>query len=688
MGPIVRRLGAFIGVGRRGSATSLLTDAEQIASAGSFECDLASGQVHCSTGLHRILASGPDREIKSETLLALVHPDDRAATQQALRRAAESGTPFSLELRIARFDGAFRTLRARGMTLEAAGSGRGKLIGTVQDVTEEVKARSTRDLLSCVIESSADAITTLAADGTITSWNRAAQRLYGYSVEEAVGSSPAVQEPPQRAGEHVELVRRAFAGESFDLDTERVRKDGSVIAVSLSVSPVRDAGGTVIAAASVARDLSARAAYELRLRHISDHDQLTGLLNRHRLDQEIRHELARAAREGDGGTLLVLDIDRFKAINDSHGHAVGDSVLAHVATLIRRRLRGSDVVGRLGGDELAVLLPGTGAIEARALAEELRETVEAARMNLGEQRLRITLSVGVAPFQGAEITADELLIHADLAVYAAKAGGDRVVVYSPEQGRIARSLAREPWSERIREALEEDSFVLHLQPIVELSSGTVSHGELLLRMQDRDGELIAPGAFLPTAERVGLIHQVDRWVVKRAIELIAAFPSHELPPVSVNLSGDTVVGDPQMLELIRRHLERTGADPSRLIFEITETTAIANMPDAITFTRALIEMGCSLALDDFGSGFASFKYLKHLPVRFVKLDGEFIQNLPRSTIDEHVVRTIVGLARSLGIKTVAEAVGDDETIELLRTHAVDFAQGFHLGVPEPLPSAV
>jgi EAL domain-containing protein (putative c-di-GMP-specific phosphodiesterase class I) len=248
-------------------------------------------------------------------------------------------------------------------------------------------------------------------------------------------------------------------------------------------------------------------------------------------------------------------------------------------------------------------------------------------------------------------------------------------------------MARQPWSDRIREALEQDSFVLHLQPIIDLSTGRVSHGELLLRMRDRHGRLIAPGAFLPTAERLGLIHQIDRWVVQHAIGIVASAGSRGLPPVGINLSGDTVVGDPQMLGLIERELTRTSVDPSRLIFEVTETTAIANMRDASFFARELTEMGCSLALDDFGTGFASFNYLKHLPVRFVKLDGEFIQNLPRSEIDEHMVRAIVGLAQGLGIKTVAEWVGDDETIRLLRASDVDYAQGFHLGRPAPLAAA-
>ena len=215
----------------------------------------------------------------------------------------------------------------------------------------------------------------------------------------------------------------------------------------------------------------------------------------------------------------------------------------------------------------------------------------------------------------------------------------------------------------------------------------VSHGELLLRMRGEHGSLIAPGAFLPAAERFGLIHAIDRWVVRQAVQLVSAAGDRPIPPVSINLSGESVVGDPQLLELIESELTRTSIDPAKLIFEVTETATIANMPEAAAFAAGVNRLGASLALDDFGTGFGSFYYLKHLPVSYIKLDGEFIQNLPESEIDAHMVTAIVGVARGLGIKTVAESVTDDETIRLLRHHGVDYAQGFHVGKPVPIAEA-
>ncbi len=559
-------------------------------------------------------------------------------------------------------------------------------LGYVRDISERKHSEQERELLSSVVDCSDDAIITGAPDGTITSWNQGAGRLYGYSAEEMVGRSIGVVEPRHRKGEEREILSKVFSGESVvRLETERVRKDGSMITVSLTVSPVRDADGRVMSAAVIARDISDRKRYEQRLRDLADHDQLTGLFNRRRFDQELKRELARAGRYASHGAVLSLDIDNFKSINDAAGHAAGDAVLSEVAHVLRDHVRPTDVVARLGGDEFAVLLSSVEPREARVAAEHLLAAIHNRRAVYGGKTFRIMASIGVAAFESDDATAGEVLVNADLAMYAAKRSGrDRVVLYTPSEARHARAMAKLTWSQRIRDALEHDRFVLHMQPILELASGEVSHGELLLRMQGSRGKLIAPGAFLPAAERFGLIHAIDRWVVRHAIQLLADSDPAQMPRVGVNLSGESVVGDAQLLAVIEDELRNTSADPGRLIFEVTETAAIANMPEATSFAEGLTNLGCSLALDDFGTGFGSFYYLKHLPVQYLKLDGEFIQNLPRSRVDEHMVKAIVGVAQGLGIKTVAESVADDETIRLLQEHGVDYAQGFHVGRPSPI----
>ena len=673
----------------RASSERLLTEAEHAARSGSFELELDSDRAHYSAGLRRIFATPAELELTRQHVIARVHPEDRELFEKSFDRARHTLEPLRFEFRVTRFDGVERVVRARGEAIVESKGAPVKVVGTMEDVTEEAAARSARDLLSYVVQSTGDAIVTKALDGTITSWNRGAEQLYGYPAAEAIGQQIGLIEPSHRAGEQQKILQTLLAGESIDnFETEGIRKDGSVIALSLTVSPVTDANGRIVSTAIIARDTTERVRYEERLRHMADHDQLTGLLNRRRFDEQLKRELARAGRYEAHTAVLSIDIDNFKSINDSAGHAAGDAVLVQVARVLTNRFRLTDVVARLGGDEFAVLLSAVGVAEARAAAEDLLAEIRNSPATYGGKPFRISASIGVTAFESDDATAGEVLVNADLAMYAAKtAGRDRVVVYTAPEARKARAMARLTWSQRIQDALDRDRFVLHLQPILELATGQIKHGELLLRMRGDRGKLIAPGAFLPAAERFGLIHAIDRWVVARAIQLIAETIG-PVPQVGINLSGESVVGDHELLRMIEREIERSSVDPSKLIFEVTETAAIANMPEATEFARGLTSLGCSLALDDFGTGFGSFYYLKHLPVNYVKLDGEFIQNLPRSEVDEHVVKAIVGVAQALGIKTVAESVADEETIALLQKHHVDYAQGYFVGKPAPLNVAL
>jgi diguanylate cyclase (GGDEF)-like protein/PAS domain S-box-containing protein len=657
---------------------------------GTFELDLESGEARCSSGLRRILAAPAEVTLTSELLLERVHPEDREVVERALERGHRTPEPLAFEVRLRRFDGVERVVRAHGDTVLSTEGDPLRVVGTLQDVTEEAEAHAARDLLSYVVQSTGDAILTKSRDGTITSWNQGAERLFGYTAEEAIGQPITLIEPAERAGEQTKIAETVFSGQAVDnFETERVRRDGTTIAVSLTVSPVRDANGRIVSAAIIARDTTARTQYEQRLRHLADHDQLTGLLNRRRFEEELKRELARAGRyAADHSAVLSIDIDNFKGVNDSAGHAAGDAVLVHVANALEHRARASDVVARLGGDEFAVLLSSVSAKDARTAAEQLLGEIRSSAATYGGKPFRVSASIGVAAFESDDATAGEVMVNADLAMYAAKTSGrDRVVVYTASEARKARAVAKLTWAQRIQDALDRDRFVLHLQPILELATGQIKHGELLLRMKGDRGKLIAPGAFLPAAERFGLIHAIDRWVVVQAIALVAESMA-QMPRVGINLSGESIVGDPHLLTMIEQELERSAIDPSKLIFEVTETAAIANMPEATRFARGLTGLGCSLALDDFGTGFGSFYYLKHLPVSYVKLDGEFIQNLPRSEVDEHMVEAIVGVSQALGIKTVAESVADKETIGMLQKHGVDYAQGYYIGKPAPISSVL
>jgi len=425
-------------------------------------------------------------------------------------------------------------------------------------------------------------------------------------------------------------------------------------------------------------DIHERKTYESRLQFLADHDPLTGLFNRRRFVEELSQQMARDSRYGGTSTVLLVDLDNFKYINDSLGHAAGDRILEIVARALRLRLRDSDVIGRLGGDEFAVLLPGADHTQASGVAATLLAGIRNSEVQHAGQRVRTTGSIGIAISGEAE--AEDLLSNADLALYAAKdAGRNTFVVYDPRGPQAERTRNRFRWLDRIRDALEHDLFVLQAQPIVDLNSGALCGCELLLRMQEGN-RLVPPGTFLPIAERHGLANPIDRLVITHAIEIAASY--HQLPPFrwEINLSADSL-GDTDLPDLIDRELDRTGVLAKSLAFEITETAAITSLDLAQTFAARINETGCQVALDDFGAGYGSFYYLKHLPFTYLKIDGEFIRQLSTNTTDQVIVQAIVTAAHRLGKRTIAEYVEDADTQELLRTYLVDEAQGYFVGRP-------
>jgi diguanylate cyclase (GGDEF)-like protein len=393
-------------------------------------------------------------------------------------------------------------------------------------------------------------------------------------------------------------------------------------------------------------------------------------------------------RYGSGGALVLLDLDHFKYVNDTLGHAVGDQVIARVAAVLARRLRDTDVLARLGGDEFAALLPRATPATARHVAEDLLEVLRGERIAIPGSSMRtVTASIGVAMFEaGEDLRGEDVLVNADLAMYDAKeAGRNQVAVHVAGEHAQARMQGRITWAERIRVAIDEDRFAHVAQPIVNLRTGAVTQFEVLLRMRDEDGQLIAPSAFLATAERLGMIQQIDAITVARAIRAVAAHRDAPgpAPGVEINLSGASM-GDPAMLHTIERELHESGLDPGRVIFEITETAAIANIGRARQFSDQLAKLGCRFALDDFGAGFGSFYYLKHVHFDVLKIDGEFVRDCCTTHTDRLIIQSVVGIARGLGTQTIAEHVGDADTVALLRELGVSHGQGFHLGRPRDL----
>jgi diguanylate cyclase (GGDEF)-like protein/PAS domain S-box-containing protein len=527
--------------------------------------------------------------------------------------------------------------------------------------------------------------------GSITRVNEAFERLTGYSTETLETTRIAELLHPEDVATDFAAMARLGSGEldGFQLEQRILHAERHAVWVALSASLVRGADGTPLYCIRQVQDIEERKRYESELGYLVEHDPLSGLLNRRGFMRELTHEMAYARRYGGAGAVLFLDLDDFKLVNDSLGHGIGDAVLSEVARILNERLRETDALARLGGDEFAVLLPQTSASEAQELASALIAAVrDDCAIALPGGR-RVTLSVGINRFgmTGEKVTADEVLVGADGAMYSAKdAGKDRVAIASVATHE--RTNSRVTWAERVKQAVQENLFELHCQPIVELASGEVAQWELLLRLPGERGELILPAQFLYTAERSGLILEIDRWVLRQAIDLISDQTERGVQVrLAVNVSGRSV-GDPQLLALVEQELQRTAIDPASLILEVTETAAIANMDRARGFATKLRSLGCQFALDDFGAGFGSFYYLKHIPFDYVKIDGEFIRNLPTHTTDQLILDSIVQMSKGLGKHTIAEYVGNPETVEMLKQHGVDYGQGFHLGKPVPLSEAL
>jgi diguanylate cyclase (GGDEF)-like protein/PAS domain S-box-containing protein len=630
-----------------------------------------------------------------------VHPDDRRAVASARARVAEEGGTITVTSRLRHREGHFVWIEARVRRVLDAETGapiEGQAI--VRDVSERVAAEAAlresveriaaaEQRFRTAFEAAPIGMALSGLDGRFIQVNDALCAITGYTREELEEMGFADLSHPADAGREEEMMRALLSGEqsTYWMEKRYVDVVGQVVWVAVHATLVRAADGSPQHFLGQIQDVSERVRYEAQLQHMADHDPLTGLLNRRSFERELNQHIVQVQRYGPEGAALVLDIDRFKHINDTLGHNVGDELIVKVAQTLRTRLRDSDVLARLGGDEFAILLPRGGAVEAARVADAVLGAVRAQSVLTAAGRRRpITASIGIALFGDTErLSAEDVLVNADLAMYDAKeAGRDRSATYSSQERGASRMKARITWAERIREALEEDRFTLYAQPIVDLSDGEVRQHELLLRMVDERGEVIPPAAFIGIAERFDLMQDIDRWVVARAIRLMGEQKAAGRDLVfEVNISGSST-GDPELLTIIEHELAETGVDPVNLVLEVTETTAVANIPRAQQFAARLAELGCRFALDDFGAGFGSFYYLKHLPFDLLKIDGEFVRSCTTSTTDQLLIRAAVDIARGLGKKTIAEYVGDEETVELLRKLGVDYAQGFHIGRPGPL----
>ena len=413
-------------------------------------------------------------------------------------------------------------------------------------------------------------------------------------------------------------------------------------------------------------DVTERRTAEEELRHRADHDELTGLANRRRFADELER---RRAGDSPRGAVAIVDVDDLKYVNDSLGHAAGDALLRSVGAALEQVLRPGEFLARFGGDEFTVLLDvPTEAGVRRRLAALLRA------VRGRQSTLSARASSGAVRFDPETTSTDEdLIVAADIALREAKErGGDRYTIFT---GAGSERLA---WVGHLRTAIDNDRLTLYGQPIFDLERRKQVGAEMLVRIVEEDGSILSPASFLPTAERFGLIREIDRWVIERAIAEGA-----KGSPVTINLSARSI-SDPGLAGHIRLALERSGANPADVVFELTETAAATASEDLQEFGKRIERLGCALAIDDFGTGFGSLTYLKHLPVRYLKIDMEFVRGVTSSAADRAIVQSIVTIAESLGMQTIGEGVEEEATLDCLGALGVDYAQGYHLGRPAPL----
>jgi diguanylate cyclase (GGDEF)-like protein/PAS domain S-box-containing protein len=528
----------------------------------------------------------------------------------------------------------------------------------------------------------------LGPGGRIIDLNAAASRVFARSREQLTGVTVLDITHPDDRAETAERLERVAAGEVDAFRMEKRFVDAHGETIWAQVDATRLGSGDDWRLVEQIQDVSERHHHEQQLVHLADHDALTGLLNRRALARELDRLQSVAERYSADGALVLVDLDHFKNVNDTLGHKAGDDLIVGAADLLRARARDTDIVARLGGDEFAILLPRGTAEEAEELAGSLVDIFDKWVPLPAIPETRITASIGVAGLAPGQ-SGGELLMHADLAMYDAKeAGRDSFVRYAEHPFKRPKIESRIAWMGRIRNALANDGFRLMSQPIINPHTGQVAAHELLIRMLADDGSLIVPDTFLYIAEHFDLIQPIDCWVITQACDLLQdAHNAGEPLSLSVNVSGKSLLTE-AYADCLAANLNRTGVNPHDLILEITETATIANIHRARAFAQVVRELGCRLAIDDFGVGFGSFYYLKHLPFDILKIDGEFVTSARTSHTDALIVRSVRDLAHGMNTLVVAEFCADQQIHDWLVDNDIDLVQGYHLAAPAPVETTL
>ena len=573
-----------------------------------------------------------------------------------------------------------------------------RFVGSLSDLKKRKQAEALlfeeKERAQVTLASIADAVVTVDTARRIEFMNPVAERLTGWPLAEArerpVAEVFAVVDETTGAPIPDPVAHVLANGSVIEAESNVVLlcRGAESIAIDYSVAPIRDRAARTVGAVLVIQDMSRERQYAARLSNLASHDALTGLLNRREFEQRVRAIIEHREAEEGQHAVLYLDLDQFKVVNDTSGHAAGDELLRQVGALLRPRLREGDVLARLGGDEFGVLLPHCPPAPALRIAEALRKAIVDFRFAWKNRSFTIGVSIGLVNLAEGPHTLATVLSAADAACYLAKdKGRNRVQVYRPEDSEVTLRRGEMEWVNRLHRALAEDRLCLYAQPMHAMhgTGAEILHHELLVRLIDERNELIPPIAFIPAAERYHLMPSIDRWVIRTAFRTLAerratGDAAAMSGTYAINVSGASI-GDDQFLDYVRESFARFHIPHASICFEITETTAVTSLSKAADFIGALREPGCRFALDDFGVGVSSFTYLKQLPVDYLKIDGSFVRNMLHDPVDAAMVEAIHRIGRVMGKQTIAESVETPATLEALRSVGVDFAQGNAIAPP-------
>jgi len=626
----------------------------------------------------------------------MVHPEDLARVSAAMRDHIAGKTPmFESVHRLKHTDGEWRWVIGRACARVDDQGRLRRLIGVELDITErklyEEALFREKESAQITLQSIGDGVITCDAHGRVEYLNPVAEELTGWRLEDSLGRT-------------IDEIFRAFHEETCEplenplavavrrirsIKSVRpmllIRKDGNELYIESTASPIRDGTGTVTGGVLVFHDVSESRELNRRLSYHASHDVLTGLVNRREFETRLERALKSAKARETSYALCYIDLDEFKIVNDTCGHSAGDALLGQVGALLKSKVRWRDTLARLGGDEFGVLLESCSLEEALRTAESLREAIRNFRYTWEDRSFRLGCSIGVVPITAENEDVASVLSAADSACGAAKESGrNRVHCFEENDIDLMRRRREMQWAARINNALEESRFELFRMTILPLQKEDAGeHFELLLRMRDESGKIVAPDQFIAAAERYGITPSIDRWVIDSAFRWLVseADERKRLAMCSINLSGQSL-GDDKFLPYVIEQFHRSGLDGSKICFEITETAAIANFSQASRFIQALKELGCKFALDDFGTGLSSFGYLKHFPVDFLKIDGSFVKGVLHDPIDREMVRSINEIGHLTGKQTIAEFAENAEIINMLRSIGVDYAQGYGIAMPQ------